>query len=618
MKGRLFISYRRAADVWAVGHLRERLVDEFGADHVFLDIKTIDAGEDWLQRIQREIRDARAMVVVFGDHWYGKRRDGSRRIDDADDPVRMELLEAHRAGVPLVPVMVDESLQPRAEDLPTDLRFLLDHHFRRLRPSDSLARQTDRLILDLRQVVYGTPLWRHYLLQALWVAAVAAAVALSLRATGLTGAFNDTFARTAQDLRGHLSMGAPEALAVVEVSDDEYRELFGGRVPLDPQVMGVVVTALERRSREAGTCAADRPVGINIDLAPGEALANEPQVATLELALRRLATCRPLVLACPQSVERGQALAIDRDWMRRLGADLPTLHFANTSIDPTLLRPMAGRWELGMVVGDLAAGRTPMSGSAFAECACPADAEVMSRCNAQRLRLQPLRAPDRSAMIAPFSTRSSGYTLSRALLNGDELVRAQMLLMGGGFGTQGRFAVAALPEAQDGGVSGTVVHTYLAELARGQRFGAPPAWLQLLLDFAVAAVVSACLMLGWRAIAKRALRFSARAVGYLGIALLSVGVPLACLALATRWPAITLLAGNAALVALLTSARSAMSGFEVLLNGGVGWKWIPALVRALRNETSDLAGACLRLAMSVAEHLMILAACGTAFWLLFR
>ena len=618
MKGRLFISYRRAGDAWAVGHLRERLFDEFGADHVFFDTETLASGDLWLQRIQGEIRDARAMVVVFGDHWYGRRPDGSRRIDDADDPVRMELLEARKAGVTLVPVMVDESPQPRAEELPADLHFLLDHHFRRLRASDSLARQTDRLILDLRQVVYGTSLWRHYLQQALWVAAVAAAVALSLRMTGLTGAFHDTFGRTVQDLRGNLSMDAPEALAVVEVSDDEYRELFGGRVPLDPQVMSVVVTALERRSREAGTCADDRPVGINIDLAPGEALANDPQVATLEQALRTLAACRPLVLACPQSVERGQALAIDRDWMRRLGTDLPALRFASTSIDPTLLRPMAGRWELGMVVGDLAAGRPPMGGSAFAECACPADADVMSRCHAQAAALQPLRAPDRSALVAPFSTIGTGYTLSRALLNGNELVAAQMLLLGGGFGTQGRFAVAALPEAQGGGVSGTVVHTYLAELARGQRFGPPPAWLQLLADFVVAAFVSAGLMLGWRAIAKRALRFSARAIGYLGIALLGVGVPLAGLALATRWPAITLLAGNAALVALLTGARSAMSGFEVLLNGGVGWKSISALARTLRTETSDRAGARLRLAMAVAEALMIAAACVAAVWLLSR
>ena len=118
MKGRLFISYRRAADAWAVGHLRVRLFDEFGADHVFFDIETIASGDLWLQRIQREIRDARAMVVVFGDHWYGRRPDGTRRIDDARDPVRMELLEARKAGVTLVPVMVDESPQPRAEDLP--------------------------------------------------------------------------------------------------------------------------------------------------------------------------------------------------------------------------------------------------------------------------------------------------------------------------------------------------------------------------------------------------------------------------------------------------------------------------------------------------------------------
>ena len=125
-------------------------------------------------------------------------------------------------------------------------------------------------------------------------------------------------------------------------------------------------------------------------------------------------------------------------------------------------------------------------------------------------------------------------------------------------------------------------------------------------------------MLGWRAIAERALRFSARATGYLGIALLCAGVPLACLVVAAQWPALTLFAGNAALVALLTGARSAMSGFEVLLNGGVGWKSIPALAQALRTETSDRAGARLRLVMAVAEALMIAAAFAAALWMLAR
>jgi len=86
----------------------------------------------------------------------------------------------------------------------------------------------------------------------------------------------------------------------------------------------------------------------------------------------------------------------------------------------------------------------------------------------------------------------------------------------------------------------------------------------------------------------------------------------------TRWPWLTLFAGNAALVALLTGARSAMSGFEVLLNGGVGWKSIPALVQALRTETSDRAGARLRLAMAVAEASMIVAASAAALWWLTR
>ena len=67
MKDRLFISYRRRQDAWAVGHLRDRLVGEFGREQVFFDTESLQGGQRWLDEIRGAIASASAVVVVF-DH----------------------------------------------------------------------------------------------------------------------------------------------------------------------------------------------------------------------------------------------------------------------------------------------------------------------------------------------------------------------------------------------------------------------------------------------------------------------------------------------------------------------------------------------------------------------
>lgn len=610
MQDRLFISYRRRTDAWAVGHLHERLVGEFGRDQVFFDTDTLQGGQRWLEQIRAAITGASAVVVVFDQAWYGALPDGTRRIDQPDDPVRQELLLAHEAGVPIVPVVIDQAGVPGEADLPAELRFLQALHFRRLNPTDSIDRQVNQLIADIRLAIHGLRPWMRIALQSLWMGLLAAALALGLQRLGVVAPFIDAFTASAQMLRAALRWPAPSEIVLVEIDDREFREQFGGRLPLDPSVMASAIDRLAHQSTAAGSCRADRPVGINLDLSPGEANAQHAGARPLEEALARLAACRPLVLACPQSVERRSAGTVDLAWMRRLAEPAAGrgVLFASTLIDPAVLHHSAGRGELGVMLGDLATGRFETGDEvvrAGRRCACPADDETMRQCDGALPAVSRANAWDRQSMLVPFAIVGQRYALAEALADDSGVAARPLLLVGGGFGTQGRYAVNGLPDAARRGVTGTTVQAFMAGSVMHHAPVLAPGWAAAAAAVAAASLTSLALTLCWWRVSRLAHRFSRRALWYgaaLGVAL---GMPLACVALAVRWPAACALAAGLALAGMLATARSAVAGNELLLHGGVAWKSPRGLWRALSSE-ADRASALMRLAVFALEALIIL------------
>lgn len=51
--GDIFLSYRRQDCAAATGRLADRLRERFGAEHVFLDVRGIVPGEDFVQTLDR-------------------------------------------------------------------------------------------------------------------------------------------------------------------------------------------------------------------------------------------------------------------------------------------------------------------------------------------------------------------------------------------------------------------------------------------------------------------------------------------------------------------------------------------------------------------------------------
>jgi hypothetical protein len=121
----IFISYRRDDSAGHAGRLFDRLQDELGAAHVFMDVTDLRPGQDFAVELERAVARADCLLAVIGPRWLAAvDAAGRRRIDDADDFVRREIGAALAQGATVIPVLVHGATMPRAEELPEALRSL--------------------------------------------------------------------------------------------------------------------------------------------------------------------------------------------------------------------------------------------------------------------------------------------------------------------------------------------------------------------------------------------------------------------------------------------------------------------------------------------------------------
>jgi hypothetical protein len=66
------------------------------------------------------------LIAVIGRRWLSSSEaEGSRRLDNPDDFVRLEIATALKRKIRVIPVLVDGASMPRASDLPDDLKSLV-------------------------------------------------------------------------------------------------------------------------------------------------------------------------------------------------------------------------------------------------------------------------------------------------------------------------------------------------------------------------------------------------------------------------------------------------------------------------------------------------------------
>lgn len=125
MPSGIFISYRRQDAQMAAGRLADCVKEAFGSASIFRDVETIDPGVDFVDALDRALKECVAMLVVIGPQWLGiTDKHGRRRLDDPNDWTRIEVATALKRNIRVVPVVLDGTAMPDDADLPDDLKAL--------------------------------------------------------------------------------------------------------------------------------------------------------------------------------------------------------------------------------------------------------------------------------------------------------------------------------------------------------------------------------------------------------------------------------------------------------------------------------------------------------------
>ena len=90
-----------------------------------MDVSAIAPGRDFRKAIDESVASCTVLLAIIGQEWLNtKDAQGRRRLEDANDFVRIELASALRRDIPVVPVLVRGAKMPIAEELPDDLKEL--------------------------------------------------------------------------------------------------------------------------------------------------------------------------------------------------------------------------------------------------------------------------------------------------------------------------------------------------------------------------------------------------------------------------------------------------------------------------------------------------------------
>ena len=115
----IFVSYRREDSAGHAGRLFDRLVEHFGRDRIFMDIDTIEPGEDFVAVIENAVSSCDVLIAVIGRNWLSP--NGSGRLDRPTDFVRLEIATALSREIRVIPVLVQRASLPKPQELPEDL-----------------------------------------------------------------------------------------------------------------------------------------------------------------------------------------------------------------------------------------------------------------------------------------------------------------------------------------------------------------------------------------------------------------------------------------------------------------------------------------------------------------
>lgn len=151
----IFICYRRDDSADAAGRIYDRLVPQIGRDAMYRDVDAIPIGVDFREHVHECLRQCRIGLVIIGREWQSAASpDGTRRLDDPEDQVRIEIeTMLSRAYLRVVPIYVGGARVPAKTSLPEALQPLVFLNGVHIRRDPDFDHDMDRLTRELSKAM---------------------------------------------------------------------------------------------------------------------------------------------------------------------------------------------------------------------------------------------------------------------------------------------------------------------------------------------------------------------------------------------------------------------------------------------------------------------------------
>jgi hypothetical protein len=154
---RVFINYRRDDTGGDALHLYDHLADRFGADNVFLDVKAIPAGVDWLKAIEASGAAGTVVLALIGSRWLEIFKQRRASVSHEPDMVGRELELAFGPWpCTVIPVLIEGAGLPRSMSLPRSLRPLVSDNAAEIRRV-TFDEDVDRLMDRIEEIAAAPP-----------------------------------------------------------------------------------------------------------------------------------------------------------------------------------------------------------------------------------------------------------------------------------------------------------------------------------------------------------------------------------------------------------------------------------------------------------------------------
>jgi TIR domain len=105
----------------------EALASKLSRDNVFMDVDSIPLGADFVEILEGWVNECEILLALIGKDWIAARDPTTkrRRLDNANDFVRIEIRRALERGIPVVPILLDRAPMPAVDKLPEDIQKLV-------------------------------------------------------------------------------------------------------------------------------------------------------------------------------------------------------------------------------------------------------------------------------------------------------------------------------------------------------------------------------------------------------------------------------------------------------------------------------------------------------------